>query len=86
MKKDLSIECNNFRQPTFPYINYALLNQCIPCLEDALSIKKLLESFFKNIKLYGCVQCNLYGEAYKIAEKNGIDLRTLIGGDLDFFT
>jgi hypothetical protein len=81
-----TLRCNNFKQPTFPYINYALLYQCIPQYsKDAQSIKKLREAFFESIKSYKRIQSEFYEEAYKIAERNNVNLHDLIEGDLDFF-
>jgi hypothetical protein len=83
----VTLKCNNFKQPVFPYVNYALLYQYLPndTIKDALSIRKLLKAFFEGIKSYNRVQSELYDEAYKIAERNGIDLNSFIKGDLEFF-
>jgi hypothetical protein len=82
----ITLKCNNFKQPTFPYINHALLYRHIPQYsKDALSIKRLLETFFESIKSGKRIPSELYEEAHKISDKNGIDLCNLIEGDLDFF-
>jgi hypothetical protein len=83
----VTIECNNFKRPIFPYINYTLLYQHIPQhSKDAESIKKLLEIFFENIKSHSYIRTELYDEAYKIAERHNANLHDLIEGDLEFFT
>jgi hypothetical protein len=82
----VTLKCNNFKRPVFPYINYVLLYQYLPQgSKDALSIKRLLEAFFEGIKSYNRIQSEFYEEAYKIAERNGLDLNNFIEGDLDFF-
>jgi hypothetical protein len=81
-----TLECKNFKSPIFPYINYALLYQHIPeNSRDAQSIKKLLETFFKDIKSRSYIQSKLHDEAIKIAERNNVNLNDLIEGDLDFY-
>jgi hypothetical protein len=73
--------------PTFPYIDYSLLYQYISRdSKDAQSIRKLLKEYFKDIKLYGYVQTELYYEADKIAKRNGININNLIKGDLEYYT
>jgi hypothetical protein len=85
-----TLKCNNYKKPVFPYINYPLLYNSIPqhlqgAIKDTLTIKKLLESFFESIRLLGRVKIELYEEAYKIAERNRVELSNIIEGDLEFF-
>jgi hypothetical protein len=81
-----TLECKNYKPPTFPYINYTRLYQHIPQhSRDAQSIKKLLEIFFEDIKSHGYIQSKLHEEAIKIAERNNVNLHDLIEGDLDFY-
>jgi hypothetical protein len=81
------LECKNFKSPTFPYIDYDLLYLHLSQdSKDAQSIKSLMEIFFESMKRYGRIRFELYGEAYAIAERNGIYIKDFIKGDLEFFT
>jgi hypothetical protein len=81
-----TLYCNNYKQPTFLYVDYTLLHQSIPQnSKDALSIKKILELFLYNIKSNSHVHSELYEEARKIAERNNINLNDIIKGDLEFY-